>query len=525
MRRLIPFLTVLISLGIVLASAAPASAQLFETTAPVGGPSGSVVAAPTGQEAQFRGLWVDAYHDGAKSPVQIDRLLADARRANINALIIQVRKRGDAYYTRGPEPRADDPALPAGFDPLDYLIERAHGGSPRLEVHAWIATLPVWGDQNRVPRDPGHVFNQHGLGASGREDWLTRREDGESWATGYFLDPGHPDAARYTADVALNLVREYDLDGLHLDYIRFPDSGTKGGWGYNETSVARFNARHGRAGKPDPTDAQWGQWRRDQVSALVRRIYVGALAIKPQVKVSAAVIPWGAGPQTDADWLKTAAYGAVFQDWRAWLEEGILDLAIPMNYFREAQAPQGAWFDRWVAWQRERTYGRQTAAGLGLYLNSPSDGIGQLKRALAAGPSGARLAGVALYSYAQPRRTPAGGDATEEAIDVWAALASPGPANGGAPPFANPAAVPPMEWKVAPKAGALVVRTPGLDGARVDLSGPTGLSGEADGNGLFVAAQVTPGEYTVTVRHGALGEPRTLEAQVAAGGVTELELR
>jgi len=59
------------------------------------------------------------------------------------------------------------------------------------------------------------------------------------------------------------------------------------------------------------------------VTNLVRGIYQGALAIKPQVKLSAAVIPWGDGPRTDADWQKTSAYSSVFQDWRAWLEEGI----------------------------------------------------------------------------------------------------------------------------------------------------------------------------------------------------------
>ena len=58
--------------------------------------------------------------------------------------------------------------------------------------------------------------------ATGREDWLSRREDGTAWSRGYFVDPGHPDAARFTTDVALNIVREYDIDGLHLDYIRYP---------------------------------------------------------------------------------------------------------------------------------------------------------------------------------------------------------------------------------------------------------------------------------------------------------------
>ena len=94
----------------------------------------------------------------------------------------------------------------------------------------------------------------------------------------------------------LNLVREYDVDGLHLDYIRYPERADGQSWGYNETSIARFNARNGRTGRPPSNDPLWNQWRRDQVTALVRGIYLGALAIKPEVKISAAVIPWGDGP-------------------------------------------------------------------------------------------------------------------------------------------------------------------------------------------------------------------------------------
>ena len=59
------------------------------------------------------------------------------------------------------------------------------------------------------------------------------------------------------------------------------------------------------------------------------------------------------GPATDADWKATSAYTSVYQDWRGWLEEGIVDQVMPMNYFRESAASQGAWFDRWVAWQRD----------------------------------------------------------------------------------------------------------------------------------------------------------------------------
>src|SRR4029077_15984490 len=72
--------------------------------------------------AQYRALWVDAFHDGTKSRAQVEKLVADAHRANINALIVQVRKAGDAYFNRSDEPRASDIVGPRDFDPLAYVI-------------------------------------------------------------------------------------------------------------------------------------------------------------------------------------------------------------------------------------------------------------------------------------------------------------------------------------------------------------------------------------------------------------------
>src|SRR6266536_2488739 len=93
---------------------------------------------------ELRAVWVDAFHDGFKTRAQVDDLVAWARSANLNALFVQVRRRGDAYYLKSFEPRAEDPDLAPGFDALQYLIDRAHQGPQRLQVHAWLATLPIW---------------------------------------------------------------------------------------------------------------------------------------------------------------------------------------------------------------------------------------------------------------------------------------------------------------------------------------------------------------------------------------------
>jgi uncharacterized lipoprotein YddW (UPF0748 family) len=351
---------------------------------------------------ELRAVWVDAFHDGFKTPAQVDQLVAWARAANLNALFVQVRRRGDAYYAKSLEPRSEDPDLAPGFDALQYLIDKAHQGPQRLQVHAWLATLPIWSKRDAPPAAANHPFNLRGPSADPADTWLMYRDDGEAWAgvgdSGmYYLDPGNPDVQAYTTAVYLNVLRNYDVDGIHLDQVRYYEGGALR-WGYNPTSVGLFNAAFGRepTSQPAPTDPDWVAWRRDQVSALVQRIYTEAKAIKPNVAVTAAVVTWGKGPQTASDWEAQPAYASVLQDWRAWLRRGIVDYLLPMNYFREA-GQQAAWFDTWTQWQVTYAGRRTMVLGLGSYLNSADGGLAQLGRARALG-----ALGVALYSYAVP---------------------------------------------------------------------------------------------------------------------------
>src|SRR4029079_18113900 len=134
------------------------------------------------------------------------------------------------------------------------------------------------------PVAASHAFNVHGLSADPADTWLMYRDDGEAWAgydaAGmYYLDPGNPAVQAYTTDVYLNVLRNYDVDGIHLDQVRYYE-GDALRWGYNPTSVERFNAEFGRdpSTQPAPEDPAWIAWRRDQVTALVRRIYTQAKA-------------------------------------------------------------------------------------------------------------------------------------------------------------------------------------------------------------------------------------------------------
>ena len=253
------------------------------------------------------------------------------------------------------------------------------------------------------------------------------------------LDPGHPDAARYMADVILEPAQHYEVDGIHLDYIRYPEDAN---YGWNPTAIARFQRLYNRTGTPAASDPAWAQFRRDQVTALVRQIYLRAFAIRPSIKVSAALVTWGNGPASDAEYRAKDAYSRVFQDWRGWLEEGILDLGIPMNYFRENACP-GAHVDRWMEYEKDRQYGRALVIGPAIYLNGIADSMAQLERALAPSAAGNRALGVCFYSYASTNTLDAAGAPVTPNAEFYRAAGE---------RFGGPAGVPELPWKAGPSA-------------------------------------------------------------------------
>ena len=321
---------------------------------------------------ELRALWVDAFHEGIRSAREADDLVTAARRANINTLIVQVRRRGDALYTKGIEPPLDDPAYDPAFDALAYIVDVAHRAG--LEVHAWVNAMPVWRDE-APPKDPRHVFNRHGITAVGDENWLTASPDGnQKFPVGYFLDPGHPAAAEYLAGIYLNIVRNYAVDGIHFDYVRYPETDDRlprgATVGYNPVNLARFRRLTGRTDTPAPGDEAWMDWRRDQVTNLVRRVSIEARAINPRIKISAALIPWGQPPSNEKDFEDAAPMQRIFQDWHQWLKDGLIDLGLPMNYASETDARVRGWFDGWMRWEKNHSHGRHLGVGLGAYRNT-----------------------------------------------------------------------------------------------------------------------------------------------------------
>jgi uncharacterized lipoprotein YddW (UPF0748 family) len=288
-------------------------------------------------------------------------------------------------------------------------------------VHAWIITTAIH-NAATPPAQPDHVFNTHGPTKTGRENWLMTRFDGASRAgNDFLLDPGHPDAAEYVARMYSSVVENYDVDGVQFDRVRYPDQNEPAlqpSWGYNATALERFAAETGIVERPLPTDPVWMQWRRDQVSNLVRRVYLEVKRRKPSVWVSAATITYGAGPKDLAGWRQTRTYTEVLQDWVGWVHEGILDLNIPMNYKRDFVPDQAAWFDQWNAFAGAQRGSRVVASGTAIYLNPQDNSVRQAALSL----SRDGLDGWVGYSYRTPDADVNAGKATQ--ATVFPALAA-----------------------------------------------------------------------------------------------------
>ena len=456
------------------------------------------------ERPEFRAFWVDAFHPGFKSPAQVTQLIADVRAAHCNAIIVEVRKRGDTYYNSKIEPLAAE--ITPGFDPLADLIAKAHDTSKgqRLEVHAWIVAYPVW-DNKTVGAPPKHPYSLH-------RDWLTKNDTGEMWdGTAYAFDPGHPGVQNYLYDVCLEIISRYDIDGFQFDHIRYDNNS----FGYNDTTVARFNAQFGRTGQPPKLDKDWLQFRRDQVTALVRKVYLNAIALKPQIKISAACNSRAPGVTTIAQWPKSAAYSSTLQDWRAWLEEGMIDAVMPMTYFREEKWA-GAW-QAWTTFEKDYSYHRKVVIGPGLYLNNVSNALAQIHSTRVPSAKGNLPYGVALYCYSELSAEKIAREKFFQALTESSSF-------GRYPVFPMAVPVPPLPWKTQPTKGHLkgfaydATGRP-LDGAKITIYGPIERTVLTDATGFYGAVDLPPGKYDVSAAFGSSEMPTPAQVEIKAGKV------
>ena len=462
---------------------------------------------------QLRGLWVDAFGPGFKTPLEVDKLVRDAQTMRVNALFVQVSRRADCYCNKSSMPRTADPLVPVGFDPLQDVLDKAHAAG--IQVHAWIISTGIW-NKTAPEYASNHPFKLHGPTAKGRDKWLTVRADGETQAgADYVLDLGHPEAAEFVANMYSSVVQNYAVDGVQFDRIRYPDSGGPpflATWGYNPTALERFQLETNRTDIPGVADPQWLQWRRDQVTNLVRRVFLEVKSIRPSVWVSAATITYREAPTNLEQFEQTRTYSEILQDWPAWMREGILDLNIPMNYKREREADQVKWFDGWNQFAVQQKARGRVAVGTANYLNSAADGLNQLKRSL----NVTGVDGWVGYSYRTPDSEVLG--TRRSSVDGQKILG----ANLTATFNTNAGWDAPSQQFTA-VFGRVTKNSLGLSGARLELRSASrndALETLSDANGYYGFLDVPREALTLTASN-ATGSSR-LELEAPISGVVKI---
>ncbi len=502
---------------------------------------------------EYRAFWVDTFNTNLNNHTDVVTVVNNAKAAKANAIFVQVRRRGDSWYLNSLEPRGDRVPIQPGFDPLQDIIDVAHAEG--IEVHAFVIMNAIWGRAPNVfpPENPNHVFNLHGgFNAAtntivpGPNNWLTRTLlpdttpgstaiafQGHRFGNDFWVDFGHPDAAAYTVNVVMHLVQNYDIDGLHLDRIRYPDISISGqtpstgtNIGYNTTSVERFQRHHDLpldGPPPAPNNPQWNQWRRDQITNVVRRVYLNALAVKPHLKISGALIAFGGIGTTESAWNSAEAFWRVYQDWRAWTEEGIIDIAIPMAYKAEHTATIRPQYDQWDAWLRNHLYNRAGMTGQGALVNALEGTLRQTRRTLTPSSGPTNLSGIIFFSMAtsniavasNPFAIPPGATPARPFSEFASALTTGKSTNGlvlyepegMTPIFNEPALIPTFSWKLTPTVGHVKGEARRTDGTAFDTAAVTIESLDTnsvrntatDGGGFFGAVDLQPGPYRAQV--------------------------
>ncbi len=300
----------------------------------VAGPALPDLQMPPPEPREFRAAWVATVGNidwpsrpglnAATLRREVLALLDRARALNLNALVLQVRPSADAIYPSALEPWAEflsgEQGKPpwaadeAPWDPLAFWVQEAHRRG--LELHAWFNPYRARHSLAKSAPSATHV-------AVAKPE-LVRRYGEMLW-----LDPGEPAAAAHTLAVVLDVVRRYDIDGVHLDDYFYP----------YPVSVDGVE-------QPFPDDAPWARaqlaggesgrdaWRRSHVNNLVKALYEAIHQAKPQLRFGISPFGLGRPDRRTSEMVGFSQYDKLYADVERWLEEGWLDYLSPQLYWQ-----------------------------------------------------------------------------------------------------------------------------------------------------------------------------------------------
>ncbi len=270
-------------------------------------------------------------------------ILDKLKAANFNTVLFQARSRDDVFYYSKYEPMnqymTDKIAGDPGYDPLAFVVDECHKRG--MECYAWVVAIPL-GSRKHVAALGKRSALYHTSGIC------------TPYKTEYFLNPAKPDTKIYLMDLCREMTENYDIDGFVFDYLRYPEySGT------NFPDIADYQ-KYGNG-------RSLAEFRRDNLTEIVRYLYNGIKAIKPWVKISTCPV----GKYKDVTRYPSKgwnAFNAVYQDPERWMKEGIHDQIFPMMYFR------GDNFYPFALDWNEQSNGRHIIPALGTYFLLPNEG-------------------------------------------------------------------------------------------------------------------------------------------------------
>lgn len=310
---------------------------------------------------EARAVWMSRFdyterfktHNPDSIRAYIDESFRQIHDANFNMVFFQIRGNADAFYKSKYEPWSalltGTLGKNPGWDPLEFAIQTAHRYG--LELHAWINAFPAWrGLEDPIRTTPLHPYLTH-------PEWVVCDSSGKPMPKSdhyVSFSPGIPAVREYIVKVVADIVSKYDVDGIHFDYIRYPEDSPELGYSHDRISVRRF-----KSPESNPLNLSWDNWQRDQMTVFISKAYDTITSIKPYVKVSASVV----GNYRTSVWN---GYHVVYQDARRWAEIGKIDMIVPMIYYRRDYRENS--FPTVVKeWKETIHKERPVLAGLGVY--------------------------------------------------------------------------------------------------------------------------------------------------------------
>ena len=342
---------------------------------------------------ELRGVWMSRFDytqnlsTTQKEVIQeyIRGSFETVKNANCNTVFFQVRGNGDVFFQSSYEPWSHLLTGTLGkdpdWDPLEYAVMTAH--EMNLELHAWVNTFPCWrGTNDPISTTPLQPFATH-------PGWEICDSNGVQMPKSdhyVSFSPGNPEARRHIKNVVMEICSKYDIDGIHFDYIRYPEGSTANGYSHDAVSVSRFKSR-----KDNPLRLDWEDWQREQVTEFIAEAYNAITSIKPSVKVSAAVL----GNYNAPGWN---GYHEVYQDAARWAKIGKIDMIIPMTYASRANGRFQALIERWQSLQNIE---QPIAAGLGVWAFPFQEILQEIDDARSIGLEGVVLFAMSSLDSAQ----------------------------------------------------------------------------------------------------------------------------